>query len=166
VAAKRYLRLTGEAGPINVVEIGVGSGITSNEIAHDLTLSRFQFRYYGIDSMIEEPTGAIEFKWGNMVLIKGDSASPVVRAQVPEEIHFLFVDGDHQYEGVAADLKHYGPRVVPGFLMAMHDIALTGAKQAMAEALQTAEWKLYFKTYEPIKPNDMTPGMAILERVV
>ena len=165
VAAQRFIAKTGEAGPVNVVEIGVGSGVTSNEIVHDLIRRQVSYRYVGVDNMEEEPTGAINFRYSGMELLVGDSTDPAIIAQVPDEIHFLYVDGDHKYEGVAADVKHYGSRVASGFLMSMHDIALTGAKQAMEELLQTLDWKLHFKTHEPTQPNDMTPGVAIVEKV-
>ena len=164
VAAQRFIAQTGEAGPVCVVEIGVGSGVTSNEIVHDLIRRQVSYQFIGVDNMEEGPTAAINFRYPNMALIDGDSTDPAVIAQVPDEIHFLYVDGDHKYEGVASDVRHYGPKVVPGFLMGMHDIALTGARQVMNELLQTADWKLHFETCERTAPNDMTPGLAILEK--
>lgn len=37
-------------------------------------------------------------------------------------IDFLFIDGDHTYDGVKADFHLYGPMVRPGGLIAFHDI--------------------------------------------
>jgi predicted O-methyltransferase YrrM len=37
-------------------------------------------------------------------------------------VDFLFVDGDHTYEGVKRDYEMYGPLVRPGGLIAFHDI--------------------------------------------
>lgn len=37
-------------------------------------------------------------------------------------IDFLFIDGDHTYQGVLADFKAYGPMVRSGGLIAFHDI--------------------------------------------
>ena len=37
-------------------------------------------------------------------------------------VDFLFVDGDHEYEGVRKDCNLYGPLVRPGGLIAFHDI--------------------------------------------
>lgn len=37
-------------------------------------------------------------------------------------IDFLFIDGDHTYEGVKADFQQYSPLVRPGGLIALHDI--------------------------------------------
>lgn len=38
-----------------------------------------------------------------------------------QPIDFLFIDGDHTYEGVKADFEMYGPLVRPGGLIAFHD---------------------------------------------
>ena len=35
---------------------------------------------------------------------------------------FLFIDGDHSYEGVKADFESYLPLVRPGGMIALHDI--------------------------------------------
>ena len=39
-----------------------------------------------------------------------------------KKLDFLFIDGDHTYEGVQADFKMYGPLVRKGGLIAFHDI--------------------------------------------
>jgi predicted O-methyltransferase YrrM len=38
------------------------------------------------------------------------------------EIDFLFIDGDHTYEGVKSDFEMYSPLVRAGGLVAFHDI--------------------------------------------
>jgi predicted O-methyltransferase YrrM len=38
-------------------------------------------------------------------------------------IDFLFIDGDHTYDGVRADFEDYAPAVSAGGLIALHDIA-------------------------------------------
>lgn len=55
----------------------------------------------------------------------GDSQSPAVIAKVLEEGPFdaILIDGDHRYDGVAADWRNYGGRAS---LVAFHDIAGSG----------------------------------------
>lgn len=60
-------------------------------------------------------------------LIRGDSHSPDTFAAVQDRlggrpVDFLFIDGDHTYEGVEADFAQYAPLVRPGGLVAFHDI--------------------------------------------
>jgi predicted O-methyltransferase YrrM len=58
-------------------------------------------------------------------LLRADSHAEATRDLVRElagEVDFLFIDGDHTYEGVARDFELYAPLVRPGGLVALHDI--------------------------------------------
>lgn len=60
-------------------------------------------------------------------MAEGSSYSPSVVSRVgrllgPDRFDFLFIDGDHSYDGVAADLISYYHLVRPGGLIAFHDI--------------------------------------------
>jgi predicted O-methyltransferase YrrM len=59
--------------------------------------------------------------------LRGDSHSPETVRHVESvlggrEIDFLFIDGDHTYEGVKDDFERYSPFVADGGLIAFHDI--------------------------------------------
>jgi predicted O-methyltransferase YrrM len=61
-------------------------------------------------------------------LVRGDSHSATTFAQVQSllagrELDFLFIDGDHSYEGVRSDLETYTSLMRSGGLIALHDIA-------------------------------------------
>lgn len=60
-------------------------------------------------------------------LIQGDSHSFDVVAQVlaalnGRSVDFLFIDGDHTFEGVQADFLTYTPLVAPDAIVALHDV--------------------------------------------
>src|SRR5439155_18420074 len=38
------------------------------------------------------------------------------------QIDFLFIDGDHSYQGVKSDFSTYSPLVAEGGMIALHDI--------------------------------------------
>jgi len=62
-----------------------------------------------------------------LVLIRGDSHSEATFAEVSEalgggKVDFLFIDGDHRYEGVKRDYEMYSRLVKPGGIIAFHDI--------------------------------------------
>jgi predicted O-methyltransferase YrrM len=64
-------------------------------------------------------------------LIRADSHAPETLARARarlrhEPLDFLFIDGDHTYDGVKRDFEDYGPLVRPGGLIALHDIAPPG----------------------------------------
>ncbi len=63
-----------------------------------------------------------------VVTMRGDSHSAATARQVEscfggQPIDFLFIDGDHSYEGVADDFERYRRLVRPDGLIAFHDIA-------------------------------------------
>ena len=43
-------------------------------------------------------------------------------ALTPNGVDVLLIDGDHSYEGVSGDFRIYSPLVVPGGIVALHDI--------------------------------------------
>jgi predicted O-methyltransferase YrrM len=50
------------------------------------------------------------------------AASSEVGKTWDKPIHFLFIDGGHEYEDVLADFQTFYPHVVPGGLVAFHDV--------------------------------------------
>jgi predicted O-methyltransferase YrrM len=62
-----------------------------------------------------------------LVNIEADSHADSTRDRLVEllagqPLDFLFIDGDHSYEGVRTDFELYGPLVREGGLIALHDI--------------------------------------------
>lgn len=62
-----------------------------------------------------------------VVCLRADSHRPETAAEVERllagrPLDFLFIDGDHSYEGVRLDFETYAPLVRPGGLIAFHDI--------------------------------------------
>lgn len=56
-------------------------------------------------------------------------------------VHLLFVDGDHSYKGVKADIEKWTPFIPPGGTALFHDYALyDGVKRAVDE-LARAGWR-------------------------
>jgi predicted O-methyltransferase YrrM len=66
-------------------------------------------------------------------LLRADSHAPETRDRVielfaGEPVDFLFIDGDHSYEGAKQDWHSYAPLVRPGGLIAFHDISMNFAE--------------------------------------
>jgi len=61
-------------------------------------------------------------------LMRGDSHKPEMLARLKNvlpgdgKVDFLFIDGDHTYEGVRADFEMYSVLVRPGGMVVFHDI--------------------------------------------
>jgi predicted O-methyltransferase YrrM len=56
-------------------------------------------------------------------LVVGDSTTV---EQPADPLDFLFIDGDHSYEGARADLRRWGPRLRPHGHLLLHDAVDTG----------------------------------------
>jgi hypothetical protein len=57
-------------------------------------------------------------------LVRGYSTAPEVRTAVAaDRFHVIYIDGDHTYAGVIADLETFAPKVVPGGWLVMDDAA-------------------------------------------
>lgn len=62
-----------------------------------------------------------------LFLLRGDSHDPKIKIRVDSILHgrkidFLFIDGDHSYEGVKQDFEVFSPLVKKNGLIAFHDI--------------------------------------------
>jgi predicted O-methyltransferase YrrM len=82
-------------------------------------------------------------------LVRGDSHAESTVARVRallagEPLDFLFVDGDHTYDGVRADYESYSPLVRPGGLIGFHDIAAPRGEITAEEGLMVGEVPAYW----------------------
>jgi predicted O-methyltransferase YrrM len=86
-------------------------------------------------------------------LLAVDSHAPETLQQIrallkPHELDFLFIDGDHRYEGVKADFEMYSPLVRPGGLIGFHDIVPGPPDKAGGVAVFWQELKQQFPARE------------------
>lgn len=161
VAVQRYLAQK-DPGPFRLVEIGVGSAVTANELVSDLIMRGVEYEYTGIDAMVDSESASLTLLHPNMRLIAGKSGD--VSDQITNGIHFLFIDGDHRYEAAKKDHDLYAPKVVENGIIAMHDTIYTGAGRVVKEACRTAKYDLMLWSHEPIQHNDLTPGIAVMQK--
>ena len=61
----------------------------------------------------------------NVIPIRGDS-SYTLGMHRDESLSFGFIDGDHSYEGVTADLEAMYPKIKKGGVLLLHDVLNTG----------------------------------------
>jgi cephalosporin hydroxylase len=76
----------------------------------------------------------------NLKLVEGDSHAGLTKARVKKilgdrQIDFLFIDGDHSYEGCKKDYEMYSPLVRPGGLVGFHDVAIEPRVQKVFEEI-------------------------------
>jgi predicted O-methyltransferase YrrM len=73
-------------------------------------------------------------KGQSLFLLRKDSHKPETLASIERvlqghKLDFLFIDGDHTYQGVRKDFEMYSPLVRSGGLVAFHDITPSGEKE-------------------------------------
>lgn len=114
--------------PEAVCEVGAAKGGTAFLFAHaaapGATIISVDLAF---GAARREAIGGFARRGQRVVCVEGDSHSAgtleAVRASLlGRPLDLLYLDGDHSYEGVAADFRLYGPLVRRGGLVVFHDI--------------------------------------------
>ena len=107
-------------------------------------------------------------KQQQMYLITGNSHDHQILENLKKELHgksidFLFIDGDHTYEGVKMDFEMYRSLVREGGMIAFHDICLAPPEIGYEVEEYWTEIKDNYRYEEIIKnKNQGTAGIGIL----
>lgn len=89
-----------------------------------------------------------------------DTRRAVERALEGRPVDFLFIDGDHSYEGVARDFELYAPLVTPGGLIAFHDVAARVSVRAGVQRFWN-ELKAVNETMEVVAEAEPSYGIGV-----
>lgn len=129
------LELLQEERPRRVLEIGSARGGTlflfSRVVADDALLVSVDLPYGPFGGSYDGAASPLLRSFARdrqrVELIRADSRSPETVARVRRllaggQLDFLFIDGDHSYDGVRMDYETYAPLVREGGLIAFHDI--------------------------------------------
>lgn len=89
-------------------------------------------------------------------LIRGDSHKKETLQELEsslggQKVDFLFIDGDHRYEGVRADFEAYSRLVRPGGIIALHDIVERPAQPDLEVHRFWSELRQKYSTLEFIE---------------
>jgi predicted O-methyltransferase YrrM len=79
-----------------------------------------------------------------------DRARAVLRGR---EVDFLFIDGDHSYEGVRRDFELYAPLVRVGGLVGFHDVSPRSTPHTEGVARLWSELEARHETQECVAPG-------------
>lgn len=104
------------------VEIGFDRGKNADFLLRKLSLKKI----YLID--VEKK---INIKDSRAVFIQktSDDCAKII----PDNLDFVYVDGDHSYEQVKKDIQNYFPKIRKGGILAGHDINQTDVFRAVSE---------------------------------
>lgn len=68
--------------------------------------------------------------------------SAIAAPQIPDaSLDFVFIDGDHSYEGCLEDIRLWSPKVKPGGMICGHDISWDPVKRAVDDSF--AEYSVW-----------------------
>lgn len=101
-----------------------------------------------------------------MILMRCDSHSDDTLATLAKhlagrKIDFLWIDGDHVYDGVKKDFEMYRTLVRPGGLVAFHDIVTKGDGHAVFQLWD--ELKTRFPAQEFVEDRNSEMGIGVLK---
>jgi predicted O-methyltransferase YrrM len=125
---KNLLLILDKAKPKVILEIGTAGGGTlflfSNIADEEATLISVDL-YQTVEKRILFKYNKKEKQ--KIFLIQGDSHNIETLKKIKailrdNKVDFLFIDGDHSYEGVKKDFEMYSPLVRKGGIIAFHDI--------------------------------------------
>lgn len=93
------------------------------------------------DAAMRQAIAATDFAQNRRIVYHNDSTR-VARILDHLRADFVFIDADHSYEGVIADIRAWRPRVKPGGLLCGHDYEprFPGVARAVAEAAALYGW--------------------------
>lgn len=91
--------------------------------------------YYDFLENIKESASKI-----TVIRAKSSTVLPLLPADLEGNCGFIFVDGDHSYEGTLLDLKMYHPLLMSGGVIAIHDVLDTKGWEGVGRAVDD-----YFK---------------------
>ena len=174
----RMLDVMQKARSRTVVEIGTARGGTlmlfccvamsdATIVTIDLPCGRFGGGYSAFRVPLYQ-----DFAWKSQKihLLRGDSHSNVtfeksVSVLSGRPVDFLFIDGDHTYEGVRRDFELYSPLVGKRGIIAFHDIAKLAPNENYGVYRLWEELKHSYKWQEIIAdPNQLGFGIGLLEK--
>jgi len=121
-ALRRLLPIT---NPLRFVEIGSFAG--SSLFLNDKALSRVSPQVQGwaiepgINSQLRSVLDNVSSDITHLQLYSQDALPILQQALAGEYLSYIFVDGDHSYEGVKRDIINYFPLLMSGGLMIFHD---------------------------------------------
>ena len=151
---EELIKIYEKLAPSRVLEIGSWYGGTLHEWIRRIQPNGV---IVNIDNMLDVPEGVREetlqrwISWTPPSVtyhpLIGDSTDSKICQQAHDllggKIDFLFIAGDHSYQGVKSDFNMYGPLVRKGGVIALHDITKLTAGNATTPVTGLAVLQLW-----------------------
>lgn len=122
------------SGATTVVEIGVYEGVNTAILSKAMGKNG---KTFGIDPFFKGSMGICYHKLIAETHLKRNKVRNLVSLiekysfdavnDIPEKVDFIFIDGDHSWEGISKDWPLYSDKLKAGGIMALHDTSVIEA---------------------------------------
>lgn len=167
-ALKRYAHDCEKA-----LEIGTYMGISANIIAKELRPGGLLFcidpfvKRKGMKNpglSIAERDLARNGVSSKVVFLTGFSTDPEIKSQLPNDFDFIFIDGDHTYDGLANDWRIVKQTLTIGGIVCLHD-TLIPSEEPFRNFGSVAYFNKVVKHDEQFKLIDECYSMTVLKKM-
>jgi len=127
------------SGASTVVEIGVFEGVNTVILSKAM---RKDGKTFGIDPFFKGGMGVCYHKLITETHLRRNKVRQHVSLiekysfdavnDIPEKVDFIFIDGDHSWEGISKDWPLYSDKLKSGGIMALHDTSLIAEDRGVA----------------------------------
>ncbi|MBU8896327.1 hypothetical protein DRW03_27765 [Corallococcus sp. H22C18031201] len=174
-AAERACLAKHAAGRRRLVEVGVWHGVTTRVLraVMDPTATLWAVDPYPVGRLkvsvqqliAHREVASVRNGHVQWVRTTGADAAREHRVQGFPAPDFIFIDGDHSYEGLQADWTGWSPLVAPGGIIALHDSHSTPQRplETAGSARYTNEVVMQEKNYERVETSD---SLTVMRRRV
>jgi len=154
------------------VEIGVFQGLNTCIIAKSLEKNG---RLYGIDPFFKGRLGISYHQLVARIYLKRNQQTKKVKLLemfskeaikfIPDQIDFLFIDGDHSFEGIKSDWELYSPKIEVNGIVALHDTRLYDRNKKNDQMGSYQYFRNFIQTDKKFEIIDEIDSLHILKRV-
>lgn len=162
-------------GKRRVVEIGVWQGLNTEKFRRIMAPDGI---LYAVDPF---PRGRLGFSSvkaiarsnvaksnnGNIVWMEclGSEAAALYKARNEGPVDFIFIDGDHTYDGIKGDWDAWMPLVAAGGIVSLHDSAVSEKTFATSQTGSVIFTEEMIKTDPRFRTLRQTDSLTVLERI-
>lgn len=153
------------------VEIGVYEGVNTVNIAKEISSNA---TLYAIDPFVKGRLGICYYEKIAKLQVKKNALGSKIKfisafsaaaaPQVPAQVDFIFIDGDHSIEGIKKDWELYAGKVQPGGYMLLHDTRVPAHDPAVAALGSHQYFESVIKSDPRFEVIDAVDSLTVLKR--
>lgn len=154
------------------VEIGVFEGVNTILIGSIISKTGI---LYGIDPFFKGKLGVCWHKQIAKLNIKRsglksritliEKLSVDAASEIPNDLDFIFIDGDHSLKGITNDWAIYSSKLKPGGIIALHDTAATTHQKWKEEMDSVKYFESYIRHQKGFKILETVDSLNVLQKL-